>query len=267
MKKILLEKTPSEIAKEHGLIYGGFGGWVEPKTREVKARTIDGKFVPVPKEPGSNAKENLGKVIIFDFDPLLLKPDKDAQGVAQKHSKVLKASVKAGVPVFVLTPQGTENNVAKFLGSIGVRKGAKLVAMDASDPQKKAEFVEEKINAGYKHVIFFDDEETNNHAVEALNAKFNRLDVQVDTHLLPRVSKNQEKSLEEPIASAPAPQPKTEEGFGFKMPSITKKFAAATSVKRMFRAAGGKAPPGGGMITNPKKALYNKIYRASKLNK
>ena len=62
-KKILLEKTASEIAKEHGLIYGGFGGWVDPKTREVKARTVDGKFVPVDEDPGSNAKEDLGKVI------------------------------------------------------------------------------------------------------------------------------------------------------------------------------------------------------------
>lgn len=49
--------------------------------------------------------------------------------------------------------------------------------------------------------------------------------------------------------------------FGFRIPSLTKRIAARTSVKRMIRHnLGLKAPRGMGWITNPKKALYNRVY-------
>lgn len=50
--------------------------------------------------------------------------------------------------------------------------------------------------------------------------------------------------------------------FGIRKPSIKKSFAAKTSVKRYIRHnIGIKAPKGSGYITNPKKALYNNVYR------
>ncbi len=49
--------------------------------------------------------------------------------------------------------------------------------------------------------------------------------------------------------------------FGFRMPSITKRIAARTSVKRIVQnELGLKAPRGYGWITNPHKFVYNKIY-------
>ena len=49
--------------------------------------------------------------------------------------------------------------------------------------------------------------------------------------------------------------------FGFRIPSITKRIAARTSVKRMIRHnLGFKAPIGMGWITDPKKAAYNRVY-------
>ena len=49
--------------------------------------------------------------------------------------------------------------------------------------------------------------------------------------------------------------------FGFRMPSIAKRIAARTSVKRIVRnELGLKAPRGYGWITNPKKFVYNKVY-------
>ena len=49
--------------------------------------------------------------------------------------------------------------------------------------------------------------------------------------------------------------------FGFRIPSITIRIAARTSVKRIIRHnLGFKAPRGMGWITDPKKALYNKVY-------
>jgi hypothetical protein len=49
--------------------------------------------------------------------------------------------------------------------------------------------------------------------------------------------------------------------FGFRIPSLTKRIAARTSLKRVIRHnLGFKAPKGFGWFTNPKKAAYNRIY-------
>ena len=49
--------------------------------------------------------------------------------------------------------------------------------------------------------------------------------------------------------------------FGFRIPSLEKRIAARTSVKRYARQSLGlKAPRGWGWITNPKRAAYNRIY-------
>jgi hypothetical protein len=49
--------------------------------------------------------------------------------------------------------------------------------------------------------------------------------------------------------------------FGFRKPSLKKKLAARTSLKRVVRHRMGiKAPKGYGWLTNPKKAAYNKVY-------
>lgn len=49
--------------------------------------------------------------------------------------------------------------------------------------------------------------------------------------------------------------------FGFRRPSLTKRIAARTSLKRYVRhSLGFKAPRGWGWLTNPRKAAYNRIY-------
>jgi hypothetical protein len=49
--------------------------------------------------------------------------------------------------------------------------------------------------------------------------------------------------------------------FGFRRPSLRKKIAARTSIRRYVRhSLGLKAPRGWGWLTNPKRAMYNRIY-------
>jgi hypothetical protein len=49
--------------------------------------------------------------------------------------------------------------------------------------------------------------------------------------------------------------------IGFRIPSLAKRIAARTSIKRFVRhSLRVKAPRGLGWITNPKRALYNRIY-------
>lgn len=49
--------------------------------------------------------------------------------------------------------------------------------------------------------------------------------------------------------------------FGYRTPSLKKRIAAKTSLKRVVRHnLGFKAPRGFGWFTNPKKAAYNRVY-------
>jgi hypothetical protein len=49
--------------------------------------------------------------------------------------------------------------------------------------------------------------------------------------------------------------------FGYRTPSLKKRISARTSPSRYLRhSLGIKAPRGYGWITNPKKAVYNKVY-------
>jgi hypothetical protein len=49
--------------------------------------------------------------------------------------------------------------------------------------------------------------------------------------------------------------------FGLRIPSLKKRIAARTSPARFLRhSLGLKAPRGLGWVTNPKRALYNRLY-------
>ena len=55
--------------------------------------------------------------------------------------------------------------------------------------------------------------------------------------------------------------------FGIRKPSIKKSLAARTSWKRYARHnLGLKAPRGFGLVTNPKKAIYNRIYNRTSVS-
>jgi hypothetical protein len=55
--------------------------------------------------------------------------------------------------------------------------------------------------------------------------------------------------------------------FRIRKPSLRKRIAARTSVKRMIRNnLGIKAPRGMGLLTNPKKAIYNRMYNRTNID-
>ena len=55
--------------------------------------------------------------------------------------------------------------------------------------------------------------------------------------------------------------------FGIRTPSLKRRFAARTSVKRMVRHnLGFKVPRGLGIFSNPKKAIYNKVYNKTSMS-
>jgi DNA-directed RNA polymerase subunit RPC12/RpoP len=55
--------------------------------------------------------------------------------------------------------------------------------------------------------------------------------------------------------------------FGVRKPSIRGRISSRTSLKRIARhSLGWKAPRGAGWITNPKKALYNRVYNRASIS-
>jgi hypothetical protein len=53
--------------------------------------------------------------------------------------------------------------------------------------------------------------------------------------------------------------------FGVRTPSLKRRIAARTSVKRMVREKV-RAPRGYGFVTNPKRALYNRAYNRTSVS-
>lgn len=55
--------------------------------------------------------------------------------------------------------------------------------------------------------------------------------------------------------------------FGLRVPSLRKRIAARTSWRRYVRhSLGIKAPRGMGWFTNPKRALYNRVYKRTTID-
>jgi hypothetical protein len=49
--------------------------------------------------------------------------------------------------------------------------------------------------------------------------------------------------------------------FGLRMPSLKRRISSRTSIKRqVVHRTGLKMPKGMGIVRNPKKAIYNKVY-------
>jgi len=78
-------KKPAEQAKELGLVYGGYGYWIDPKTKERVAKTIDGqltKIAPETKPEKPDAAVGGGEAPAAE--PVKT-PDADADGIPRMY--------------------------------------------------------------------------------------------------------------------------------------------------------------------------------------
>ena len=183
-------QTPGQQAKALGLVYGGFGGWIDPETRVVKARTVDGKLVKVGDDEEGPSKEDLGRVAILNFDPALLQ--KSAASVPQEkvqaYNKLLTRILQFGGDFIVFTARSQEKDVARYLQKIGITSGVKLAPFGSSDSQKKRKYVEKKIKSGYSHIQYFDYDGKDIAAIESLKPPYNKLNVRIETFDIPTLS-------------------------------------------------------------------------------
>ena len=91
----------------------------------------------------------------------------------QRYVRLLKKAIATDKvhKVVILTARGHERPVVKFLKSVGITGGLKIVALGDSDPQKKKDYIERQIKKGYDRIAFVDDSPKNVEASRELHKK------------------------------------------------------------------------------------------------
>lgn len=113
--------------------------------------------------PGQYAKYEPKDGDEFDF--------KDFQQVKRPelikgYVELLRRMVNSGGSreVFILTARAAERPVSQFIKDLGI-SGVKVIALGDNNPEKKADWIEDRVKEGYDDVFFIDDSEKNITAV------------------------------------------------------------------------------------------------------
>ncbi len=120
--------------------------------------------------PGEYAVYEPKKDDQFDFSDFeQVKQPQEVKGV----TKILKrvAAAEGERKVVILTARSAYKPVKDYLKDIGL-EGIYVVALADADPQKKADWIEDKIKRGYNDVYFIDDSHKNVNAVGGLKKKY-----------------------------------------------------------------------------------------------
>jgi FMN phosphatase YigB (HAD superfamily) len=113
--------------------------------------------------PGQYAKYDTRDGDEFDF--------KDFQQVTRPelikgYVELLRRMVSSGGSreVYILTARAAERPVSQFIKDLGIN-GVKVIALGDNNPEKKADWIEDRVKEGYDDVFFVDDSEKNIAAV------------------------------------------------------------------------------------------------------
>ena len=106
----------------------------------------------------------------FDFKDFndVIKP-KQIKPIMKVFRKIVSATGKRKINI--LTARGHYKPIKKFLSDIGF-PGIYIVALDSSNPQDKADWIEDKIKKGYDDVVFWDASSKNIKVVDKLRKKY-----------------------------------------------------------------------------------------------
>jgi phosphoglycolate phosphatase-like HAD superfamily hydrolase len=148
--------------------------------------------------PGEYAIYEPKKDDQFDFsDFQKVNQPQEIKGVTKLLRNVIKAEGER--KTVILTARSAYKPVKDYLKDIGI-DGVYVVALADADPQKKADWISDKIKSGYNDVFFIDDSHKNVAAVGALKKKHPEVKLKVRTvrHEMPAmpnmVSKEDDKN-------------------------------------------------------------------------
>ena len=112
----------------------------------------------------------------FDFSDFeKVKQPQEIKGVTRLLKNIVRVG---GSEIVILTARSAYKPIKDYLSDIGLDK-LFVVALADSDPQKKADWIENKIKDGVKDVFFIDDSHKNVSAVEALSKKYPNISLKV----------------------------------------------------------------------------------------
>jgi hypothetical protein len=128
-------------------------------------------FIYVKHKDGKESKLTPGEYAVYKEKPGDVFDYKDFQQVSNPvlikgYVELLKRMVNSGGSreVFILTARSAQRPVEKFIKDLGIRS-VKVVALGDANPEKKADWIEDKVKEGYDDVYFVDDSPKNVEAV------------------------------------------------------------------------------------------------------
>jgi hypothetical protein len=126
--------------------------------------------------PGEYAIYEPKKGDQFDFSDFeKVKQPQEIKGVTRLLKNIARVG---GSEIVILTARSAYKPIKDYLSDIGLDK-LFVVALADSDPQKKADWIENKIKDGVTDVFFIDDSHKNVSAVEALSKKYPNISLKV----------------------------------------------------------------------------------------
>ena len=126
--------------------------------------------------PGEYAVYEPKKGDQFDFSDFeKVKQPQEIKGVTRLLKNIARVG---GSEIVILTARSAYKPIKDYLSDIGLDK-LYVVALADSDPQKKADWIEDKIKNGVNDVFFIDDSHKNVSAVEALSKKYPNVSLKV----------------------------------------------------------------------------------------
>lgn len=135
----------------------------------VKVKHADGRSTMLT--PGQYAVYDKKEGDVMDFSEFdeVIEP-KEIKAVVKILRNFYNASGQRKLTI--LTARGVSEPIRKFMNTIGI-KNMEIIALNDSDPQKKADWIEDMIkNKGYDDIFFIDDSEKNVRAVSRLKTKY-----------------------------------------------------------------------------------------------
>jgi len=112
----------------------------------------------------------------FDFSDFeKVKQPQEIKGVTRLLKNIVRVG---GSEIVILTARAAYKPIKNYLKDIGLNN-LFVVALADSDPQKKADWIEDKIKNGVTDVFFIDDSHKNVAAVKALSKKYPNISLKV----------------------------------------------------------------------------------------
>jgi hypothetical protein len=210
-KNGFIEGMWNGLKVEFGKVYSNLNAFAfnpinEAETKKLRVFDFDdtlvktNSFIYIKHGDGKKSKLTPGEYAVyepkkddeFDFSDFeKVKQPQEIKGVTKLLKTVAKSEGER--KVVILTARGAYKPVKDYLKDIGL-DGIYVVALADADPQKKADWIEDKIKKGYNDVFFIDDSHKNITAVGKLKEKYPNIKMKVQ-HVKHEVPKAPEKTF------------------------------------------------------------------------